>query len=188
MRHVYQDKLESARLVTRMLTENDIPIWADFFADKEAVEFFPAFVLSSNLESARHWVDKQLKRYADNRFGLQALIDRKSNDFVGQCGLIRQEVDDKEEVEVGYHIFKKYWGQGFAPEAARLFIDYAFQHDLTASVISIIDRKNIKSQRVAEKNGLAMEKETKWSGLDVYIYRINKHDYENMGYPDRKRF
>jgi len=182
MRYVYQDKLESARLVTRMLTEDDIPIWADFFADKEAVEFFPSFVLSSNLDSAKHWVDKQLARYADHRFGLQALIDMKSGDFVGQCGLIKQEVDNKEEIEVGYHIFKKYWGQGFAPEAARLFIEYAFQHNLTSSIISIIHKENTKSQSVAKKNGLTIEKETKWTGLDVYIYRINKRDYEKMGH------
>ncbi|MDQ3072321.1 MAG: GNAT family N-acetyltransferase [Bacteroidota bacterium] len=120
-------------------------------------------------------ISKQLDRYADQRFGLQAIIDKKSNTFIGQCGLLAQEVDGRSEIEVGYHVFKKYWGQGYAPEAARLFITYAFKNNLADSVISIIDVENIRSQKVAEKNGLKVDKQIKWvNGEDAYIFRIKK--------------
>jgi [ribosomal protein S5]-alanine N-acetyltransferase len=175
--YTYQDNLETERLLTRKLTKGDTAIWADFFNDKEAIEFFPFLSSDSNEEKSRNWIDRQLNRYAENRFGLQALIDKRTNLFVGQCGLLAQEVDGKAETEVGYHIFKKYWGQGFAPEAARLFIDYAFKNNLTNSIISIIDRKNIRSQSVAEKNRLTKEKETTWSTMNVYIYRIDKKNW-----------
>ncbi len=178
MKYIYEDNLETERLITRKLNELDIPAWAEFFKDKEAVQFFPDFGLTSENERAKHWVEKQLNRYRDQRFGLQALIDKRTNNFVGQCGLLTQEVDGKIETEVGYHIFKKYWGQGFAPEAAKLFIDHAFKNNLSDSVISIIDRKNIKSQRVADKNGLKRDGETEWSDLEVYIYRIHKHEWK----------
>ncbi|MEX2592641.1 MAG: GNAT family N-acetyltransferase [Anditalea sp.] len=174
----YPDKLESDRLITRKLTENDISPWADFFSDKEAVQFFPDYGLTSNMERAKLWIDKQLKRYAEDGIGLQAIIDKRTNNFVGQCGLLKQEVDGLIEMEVGYHIFKEYWGQGFAPEAAKLFIDHAFQNNLTTSVISIIATGNTKSQRVADKNGLIREKQTKWSDLEVYIYRITKNKWK----------
>ena len=172
---MYHDNLQSARLVTRKLSENDIPTWADFFADQEAVQYMPTYGLTSNMERSKHWIDKQLKRYEENRYGLQALIEKGTGNFIGQCGLLVQEVDGVNEFEVGYHIFKKYWGQGFATEAAKLFIDYVFDNDQTPSVISIIDKRNIRSQRVADKNHLAREKETSWNGLDVYIYRIVKN-------------
>ena len=43
-------------------------------------------------------------------------------------------------------------------------------------MISVIDIGNIKSQKVAEKNGLIREKQTKYSdGEDVYIYRITNN-------------
>jgi len=177
-KYIYQDNLESLRLVTRKLIENDIVIWSDFFAEKDAVELFPTFGLITNSDRAKQWIEKQLARYSDNRFGLQALIDKTSKKFIGQCGLVTQEVDGKTEIEVGYHILKQYWGQGYAPEAAKLFIDYAFKNNLTQSVISIIDKRNFKSQRVAEKNGLEIEKETKWSDIDVYIYRIEKNNWK----------
>ena len=177
--YIYEDNLESERLITRKLNDNDIAPWAAFFADKEAVEFLPNFGFTSNLECAKHMIEKQLLRYTDKRFGLQALIEKKTGNFIGVCGLLAQEVDGKTETEVGYHILKKYCGQGFAPEAAKLFIEYAFQNKLTPYVISVIDVKNSKSQRVAEKNGLTIERQTKWlDDEDVYIYRIDKEKWK----------
>ena len=148
------------------------------FKDPEAVELFPTFGQTTDEERAKHWVEKQLDRYANKRNGLQVLIDKKTNEFIGQWGLLLQEVDGEIEIEVAYHILKKYWGKGYAPEAAGAFIDYAFKNSLTSSVISIIDKRNIKSQRVAEKNGFTREKETKWSSMDVFVYRIaNRNNY-----------
>ncbi|MBA3663946.1 MAG: GNAT family N-acetyltransferase [Bacteroidetes bacterium] len=172
MNYTYNDHLQSNRLSTRFLTAEDTEAWSHFFKDQEAVQYFPDLGISDPAERATHWIQKQLGRYHEKRFGLQALIDKKTNEFVGQCGLLLQEVDEITEVEVGYHIFKKYWGQGYAPEAAKLFLNYAFQNKFTESVISIIDIRNTKSQRVAEKNNLAREKQTRWNNLDVFIYRI----------------
>lgn len=177
--YIYQDNLQSERLVTRKLTEKDIPTWADFFEDKEAVEFLPTLGLTSNIDRAKHMIGKQLERYANNRFGHQVLIDKKTNCFIGLCGLLTQNVDGKTEIEVGYHIFKTYWGQGYAPEAAKLFINYAFKNNLATSIISVIDIGNIKSQKVAKKNGLTRERQTKYiDNEDVYIYRIEKDKWK----------
>ena len=172
--YLYQDNLESRRLLTRFLTTADILAWSLFFNDKEAAEFLPTPGFTSNPEKAEHWIQRQLNRYRENSFGLQALISKETHEFVGQCGLLKQEVDAQIEIEVGYHVFKKHWGQGYAPEAAKLFIEYAFINNLADSVISIIDIRNIKSQIVAEKNGLRREKQTQWSNSNVFIYRINK--------------
>lgn len=172
--YIYEDKLESERLLTRKLTQDDMKAWSDFFKDPEAVEFLPNPGFTSVNERAKHWIEKQLNRYSNNEYGLQALIHKETKEFIGQCGLLKQTVDGQTEIEVGYHIFKKYWGQGYAPEAAKLFINYAFQNLIIHSVISIIDIKNLKSQSVANKNGLIREKQTIWSNLDVFIYRLKK--------------
>ncbi|GHB78702.1 GNAT family N-acetyltransferase [Persicitalea jodogahamensis] len=168
----YADNHETERLRTRFLTSDDAEVWKEFFMDQEAVKFFPMAIFDSHEESSRHWIERQLTRYAKQQYGMQALIDKQSNAFVGMCGLMTQTVDDIVELEVGYHILKKYWGKGYAPEAARLFIGYAFAHNLSGSVVSIIDIENSNSQRVAEKNGLTREKQTQYMGLDVYLYRI----------------
>jgi RimJ/RimL family protein N-acetyltransferase len=173
--YIYQDNLESKRIITRFLNSNDILIWSEFFSDKEAAEFLPNFENKSNLDRATHMINKQLDRYKNEKFGLQVIIDKNTNAFIGLCGLLAQEVEGKIEIEVGYHMFKKYWGQGYATEAAKLFIDFAFKNKVADTIISIIDIGNIKSQKVALKNGLTIERKIKWYDLeDVYVFRIRK--------------
>jgi RimJ/RimL family protein N-acetyltransferase len=172
--YIYHDNLESKRLRTRNLSLDDIDSWSKFFEDKEAIEFLSNSGFASTGERAKHWIEKQLERYSNKRYGLQALIHRDTNEFIGQCGLLTQEVDGEQKIEVGYHMFKKYWGQGYAPEAAKLFINFGFENNQATSIISIINIGNLKSQKVALKNGLTKIKQTKWSDLDVFIYQIDQ--------------
>jgi len=171
--YTYQDNLDTPRLKTRCLTPNDVEAWAEFFEDKEATEFLPNFGFTTNIERAKHWVEKQIERYNQKRYGLQVLINKETNEFIGLCGLLLQDVDAEKHVEVGYHIFKKHWGKGYAPEAAKRFIEFAFENHQANSVISIIAINNFKSQRVATKNGLKKIKQTKWTDLDVFIFQID---------------
>ena len=169
----YEDGLTTERLYTRFLVLDDNKAWASFFEDKEAMQYFPTFV-TSNKEKVNPWIEKQLIRYKEKRYGLQALINKKTGEFIGQCGLLLQEIEGRQELEVAYYIFKKYWGQGYAPEASKAFIKYGFENKQATSIISIIDVRNIQSQRVADKNGLKREKQTRWADLDVFIYRIGE--------------
>ncbi len=168
----YEDGLVPDRLYTRFLTPGDIEPWMAFFADKESIQYFPWVENTTDLERSRQWIEKQFARYKENRYGLQALIRKDTDEFIGQCGLLKQDVNGTFELEVGYHIFRKFWGNGYAPEAAKAFFDYGLKNDQADSLISIIDINNLKSQRVAEKNGLVREKQIHWMGMDIYVYRM----------------
>ncbi|MBS1636856.1 MAG: GNAT family N-acetyltransferase [Bacteroidetes bacterium] len=173
-KYIYQDQLQTPRLQTRFLTRDDATAWAGFFADKECGAFIPDFGFTDPHERAKHWMERQLTRYAENRYGLQALINRETGEFIGQCGLMLQDVDGIPEIEVGYHIFRKYWGQGYAPEASAAFTGFWLDNHLSDSLISIIDVNNVNSQRVADKNGLTRTIQTKWMDLDIFVYRISR--------------
>jgi RimJ/RimL family protein N-acetyltransferase len=170
-RYKYEDGIITPRLYTRFLVPDDIKIWKPFFDDQECIQYFPWVGNDTSEERSKQWIERQLARYKEKRYGLQALIHKDTKEFIGQCGLLVQNIDGKNELEVGYHVFKKYWGQGYAPEAARAFFDYGFKNKQAKSIISIIDIRNIKSQRVADKNGLKREKQIKWMDMDVFVYR-----------------
>lgn len=159
---------------TSFLSEKETDEWALFFEDEEACAYIPKFDLPTHKEVAAFWIERQVARYNEKRYGLQALRLKDTGEFIGLCGLLMQEVDGVEELEIGYHVLKKHWGKGYAPEAAKVFLDYAQKNLGVDSVISIIDVENMKSQRVAEKNGFVREKRTVFMGLDVYIYRYEK--------------
>lgn len=172
--YLYSDQLETERLITRYLTEADVPLWMEFFKDPEAIEFFPFYKAMIPEASAIEWIDRQTARYVNRQYGMQALIEKSTGTLVGQCGLLAKEIDGIPEIEVGYSILKKYWGLGYAAEAARRFIDYAFDNNLVESVICTISPGNVKSIRVAEKNGLAFEKISPWLDMELCVYRLRK--------------
>jgi [ribosomal protein S5]-alanine N-acetyltransferase len=175
----YRDGLESDRLLTRFLVPEDHVTWAEFFDDTQATEFILVAAGEDNMSLASSWIGVQLTRYNEQRYGLQAITDKKTGEFLGMCGLLKQTVDNKEMTEVGYHFLKKHWGKGYAPEAVRLFIDYAFANDLAENVVSLIHVLNSRSQRVAEKNVVPTGR-TFWREKDIFIYSMQKTAFNKV--------
>ena len=66
------------------------------------------------------------------------------------------------------------WGKGYAPEAARACLDYAFNVMKRDHLISLIDPKNVSSIRVAEKIGETLEGEAEVGGHRVLVYGIGR--------------
>lgn len=174
----YKEGLQSERLYTRKLTLGHVPAWAEFFKDPVATEFLGTHVKETHEESARVWIERQMNRYEDSLYGLQALHDKHTGEFIGLCGLIMQDMNGDMQLEVGYHILSRHWGKGYAPEAARLFIDYAFDELQKDTIISIIVVGNTKSERVAQKNGLWPERRVEWKGYDVNLFRMDKDKWK----------
>lgn len=169
----YFDEKQTARLVIRPVEAGDAADWCDYFRNNDGLKFVGIADISNVEECAKQWVERQLWRYQTKQYGLLALRDKNSNALVGQCGLLLQQVDDKFELEIGYHVLPKYWGNGFATEAAHLFRDYAFNNKLRDTLISIIHVDNVRSQRVAEKNNMTREAQTTFKGFPVFVYRTN---------------
>lgn len=63
----------------------------------------------------------------------------------------------RDGVEVGWRLRSEHWGNGYAPEAARACLRYAFDVVGLDEVISFTARTNTKSQRVMEKLGMARD-------------------------------
>lgn len=173
MNYFYQDNLQSSRLTTRYLIDDDYKIISDFLADQECSQFFPNPGLSFD-DWGIFWVDKQKARYQENRFGLQALLHKETHEFIGMCGLLLQLADGVNEIEIGYHILKQNWGKGYATEAAQLFKKFAFENKISDNVVSIIHENNVRSQKVAERNGMSQEKKIMFWEAPHFVYRIKQ--------------
>lgn len=169
MEHYLQLKATD-RLNIRPLTLDDIPLWSTFLGDPSTTRYFPEAMRAQGAQQARPWIERQIDRYHNGQFGLLALLEKESGNFVGQCGLITQTVDEQEVLEIGYHLLPDYWGKGYATEAARFFRQYAFSRKLADRLVSIIHIDNVPSQRVAERNGMRRGRRTDFRGIPVFIY------------------
>lgn len=107
----------------------------------------------SNAEAER-WLEKQMVNYKDHGFGLWAVVLKETGLMIGQCGLTMQDFNGGKVLEIGYHLQKEYWHQGYASEAAVACKEYAFDKLDAQEVFSIIRDTNIPSQNVAKRNGM----------------------------------
>ena len=163
--------LETERLVLRPFTPNDVEALEAVLGDPVAMEFYPAPLTREGVEG---WIRKNLERYEKDGYGLNAIVLRETGEVIGDCGCVVQLVEEREQVEIGYHVQRSLWGRGYATEAARACMIYAF-HQLDAQrVISMIRPENVSSRRVAEKNGLVCEKVIFWRNYDHCIYAKQK--------------
>lgn len=163
--------LQTERLQLREISHEDCDELLKIWGDAEAMRLFPKTL---NREEMIAWIDRNLTRYKSYGYGLWAVILKESQQFVGDCGLMVQEVDGAEELEVGYHFNRKFWGLGLATEAARGCMEYAFNHLNRGRIISMIRPENVSSRRVAERNGLKIEKEVFWRGYQHYVYSVQR--------------
>lgn len=163
--------LETERLVLRPFTLNDVEAMEAVLGDPVAMEFYPAPLTREGVEG---WVRKNLGRYEKDGCGLNAMVFKESGEVIGDCGCIVQQVENREQLEIGYHVRRSFWGRGCATEAARACMDYAFHQMGAQRVISMIRPENLSSRRVAEKNGLACEKVIFWRNYDHCIYAKQK--------------
>ena len=171
---------ESERLKFRKLQPEDFDTWIDLFKDKSAAGFLGLADIPTPQEQCEKWFEICENRYRNDTGGMNVLIDKLTNELIGQCGLLVQEVDDTKELEIGYSILPRYWNKGYASEAAQKCRDYAFSHNFAESLISIIHIENIKSEKVALKNGMQKTKQTVFKEMPVNIFRINKLEWTLM--------
>ena len=118
------------------------------FADADARRFYPAMV---EIDQVRGWIDWNLRNYSEHGFGLWALIARQTGEFLGDCGLTYQTIDDVRELEIGYHLEASQRGNGCALEAARASLKYGFEQTEADVIYSIVAPANDASIRVAQR-------------------------------------
>lgn len=136
------------------------------------------------MERAEEWVERALYRYANGLYGVQALLLRDTGELVGVSGLITQEVDGNQELEIGYHLMKQHWGKGYATEAAQLFRDYGFERELAPSITSIIHPLNENSKRVARRNGMQLvSTNARFRDSEYNLFRITKEEWQQLKKP-----
>ena len=143
--------LETDRLYLREMNQNDFHSLCKILQDEDTMY---AYEGAFSNEEVQEWLDRQISRYQQWKFGLWAVILKDTQEMIGQCGLTMQPWKDKEVLEIGYLFERSYWHRGYATEAAKACKKYAFEILKANEVCSIIRDTNIASQNVAVRNGM----------------------------------
>jgi len=91
--------LETGRLLLREFRATDVDALAAVLSDPKTMHYYPEPFNRAGVEA---WIDRNQARYSTNGYGLWAMVLKSSGEVVGDCGLVQQEVDGEELVEIGY--------------------------------------------------------------------------------------
>jgi RimJ/RimL family protein N-acetyltransferase len=143
------------------------------FSDPIAMEHYPS---TKDAAETQQWIDWCLRNYERRGHGLWAVSLTESNQFIGQCGLIPQNIRNQDEIEIGYLFCRSHWGHGYATEAAHACRDYGFSQLKVEKLVSFIDPVNEASKRVAMRIGMTLEQtlsasENRWE-KEVCVFSI----------------
>jgi len=97
------------------------------------------------------------QQYKEFGIGRWAVILKETDEFLGWSGIkfIKNEINKhKDFYEIGYRFIEKHWGKGYATEAGKAFINYAFDVMKVDAVYAYADAENENSRKILEKLGL----------------------------------
>jgi len=158
--------IQTKRLILRQWDDADLQPFAEMCGDSEVMEFFPQLLTEVESYSL---ANRMRSLIADRGWGFWAVEVPDQARFIGYVGLHipRASMPFHPCVEVGWRLAKEYWGRGYATEAARASLDYAFAHLDLKEVVSFTTTRNLRSQAVMKKIGMTFDRHFMHPELDV---------------------
>ena len=150
VRHQSAVRIETPRLILREIdAERDFEGWAQLMADERTVRFIGGQVMDRTLA----WRNMALVigHWQVRGFGFFSVEDKASGEWLGRVGPWFPE--GWPAPEIGWALRREHWGRGYASEAARASIEYAFGELGWKEVIHVILAGNERSIAVADRVG-----------------------------------
>ncbi|WP_257958548.1 GNAT family N-acetyltransferase [Bacillus sp. V3-13] len=161
--------LSTERLNLRKMNKDDVQNLMEIFADPEAMKYYPS---TKDEQGTIEWIEWTLNNYSLHGTGLWIAENKETGEFLGQCGIVPQDIDGTIQMEIGYLFARRHWGNGYATEAASACKKYGFDQLRLRKLISLIDLDNIPSIRVAERIGMKKEQKIHKWGKEVLVYAV----------------
>ena len=164
--------LDTARLALARFSPADAPGFYELNADPEVIRHTGDEPFTSAAE-AEAFI-RAYAHYDRHGYGRWSVYLKETGDYVGFCGLNYSARLD--EVDVGFRFMRRYWGRGYATEAARASLQHGFNVYNLSKIVGRALPGNAASLRVLEKLGMQYVKDVENDGLLWRQYEIRRSD------------
>lgn len=166
--------LETERLLFRPHAGEDEADFVQMHSDPEVRRYVGGQGWS--LEKAKNRFQNEYLDRPTETYGLWATILKAEMRYIGCCGLRAAG----SEVYLGYFLARTYWGQGFASEASKAFIDIAFDRLKLPRLLADVERGHEISEHILRKFGFAFlsQEEIRNSCRIILLYELSKGEWE----------
>lgn len=176
--------IETERLRLRWLRAADVPALFAIFSDAEVVRYWSSGPLRDEAEAGRLLADIRAYFHAGNLYQWGIAL-RSDDEVIGTCTLSSVTPEHK-RAEIGFALGSAHWGGGYATEAVRALLDYAFDVLDLHRIEGDVDPENVRSIRCLEQFGFQREGYARERYLidnnvfDSILYGLLKRDYARV--------
>lgn len=185
--------LTTKRLILRTWKVSDVPLMAAISGDPVVMEYFPS---TQDLAATQALIDRINQHYKKFGYSAYAVEKKDTHEFIGFVGIIQPSFEipnfrpkSLPIVEIGWRLASPHWGKGYATEAAKAVLHYAFTELKLKEIISFTVIANTKSRHVMEKIGLHHSETDNFDHPKIdsnnplkqhVLYRLTHEEYENL--------
>jgi len=166
--------IETERLTLRLQTTDDAkfilelvndPSWLKFIGDRGV----------RTVEDAREYIMNSIHSYEKAGFCFYLVERKEDQSLLGICGFVKR--DSLEDVDIGFAFLPKYWGKGYAYEAASATLAYGLDTLGLNRIVAITTQDNHASAKLLEKIGLKFEGLVQLSNdsEELRLFSFNSH-------------
>jgi ribosomal-protein-alanine N-acetyltransferase len=167
-------RLETERLVIRSFTLDDAERFHNTLGDERVMARIPSGV-SPSVEDTKERIKRIMDREKRDGFSLMAIIEKYTDEIIGNCGLILVEGEGP-EVEVSYDIAFDRWNRGYATEASIRVVRWGFEEKGLQRILAMTYPDHHASIRVIEKLGMVRRGIEKHYGHQLVVFEISRAD------------
>lgn len=176
---------ETARLILRTIEESDAAL-------QDRLLNTPAVMARLGGVKERHEIEtkhaKARASYAQDGFSFLMMIEKATGEMVGHCGIKRVDnplAHNQGDHEIGWLVREDRWRRGYAEEAMRAVLDWAFGRVGAPHVVALTDQLNIPSWKLMEKLGMKRRADLDFddpayppTDRATILYSLNAADWE----------
>ncbi|WP_284123857.1 GNAT family N-acetyltransferase [Parerythrobacter aestuarii] len=146
--------LETERLVLRTIDESDAQLQFDILNTPKVMEHLGGVKELHEIETKHA---KTMAWFAQEGFGFMMMIEKATGELVGHAGLKKVDhphAKNPGDFEIGWLVREDRWRHGYANEAMRAIIDWAFTRHDASFLVALTSERNVPSWRFMEKIGM----------------------------------
>lgn len=183
--------LLSPRLRMTPLSVEDFDLSMALFADPEVVKYAGAPMTEAAI---RNELPAWVRRGGNGCIGIWTISDRETSEKYGSVALLPMPIDEKKtdysllvpgkmpdgHIEIGYFLKRSAWGNGYATEACRRLLRFAFEQTPLQEVLATFDKNNLVSKKVLLKAGFTDRGTMRSYGNEGVIFRITRQEWSEQ--------
>jgi RimJ/RimL family protein N-acetyltransferase len=145
--------VKTPRLILRPWRQSDLPMFAEQNADPVVMRFLAGVLTRAESDA---YVQRAEQHLAETGYSKWAVEAPGVAPFIGAVGLTRLkfEASFAPAVEVAWRLHRRYWGFGYATEAAAASIEDGFTRIGLTEIVALTALGNTASTRVMERLGM----------------------------------